>query len=96
MNAKLLELAERRASLVARAATQRVELSQRFAPWQAPLAVVDQGVAAVRYLRNHPGVLALIVTFAVVSRPRRVVSWLRRGWLLWRIMRVVKKGLADI
>ena len=34
MNAKLIELAERRETLVARAATQRAELSQALAPWR--------------------------------------------------------------
>ena len=44
MNAKLIELAERRTTLVARAATQRVELSQTLAPWRGSLAMVDRGL----------------------------------------------------
>ena len=44
MNAKLIELAERRTTLVARAATQRAELSQALAPWREALAVVDRGL----------------------------------------------------
>lgn len=95
MNAKLVELAERRATLVARAAVQRTELAQRLAPWRGPLAVVDQGVAAVRYLKRHPELLAAMVTFAVVIRPRRVVSWIRRGWVLWRLVRVVRRSLTE-
>lgn len=95
MNAKLLELAERRATLVERAATQRTDLSQRLAPWQGALGVVDQGVAAVRYIRNHPELLAAAVAFAVVIRPRRVVSLLQRGWTLWRMVRVVRRRLTE-
>src|SRR5512143_2918708 len=43
MNAKLIELAERRTILVARAATQRAELSQALAPWREALAVAHRG-----------------------------------------------------
>lgn len=87
MNAKLVKLAERRATLVARAAVQRAELAQRLEPWRGPLAVVDQGVAAIRYIKSHPEIMAAMVMFAVVIRPRRISSWLRRGWVLWRMAR---------
>lgn len=87
MNAKLVKLAERRATLVARAAVQRAELTQRLETWRGPLAVVDQGVAAIRYIKSHPEIVAAMVMFAVVIRPRRISSWLRRGWVLWRMAR---------
>ena len=93
MNARLLELAERRATLAARAAAQRTALSRQLEPWQVPLAVVDQGVVAVRYFKRHPELLAGIVAFVAVIRPRRVVGWLRSGWMVWRIARVVKQRL---
>jgi hypothetical protein len=88
MNAKLIELAERRATLVARAKAQRADLSQALAPWGSPLGVIDQGVAAVRYLKRYPVIVAGIVTAAVVFRPWRLVKWLPPGWLLWRAARV--------
>jgi hypothetical protein len=71
MNAKLIELGERRATLVARAATQRAELSQALAPWRRPLAVVDQGWGAVRNLRNQAALLAGVAAFVVPLRPLR-------------------------
>jgi hypothetical protein len=88
MNTKLIELAERRATLVARAKTQRDDLSRVLAPWGSPLGVIDQGVAAVRYLKHYPVIVAGIVTLAVVFRPWRVVKWLPPGWLVWRAARV--------
>lgn len=92
MNTKLVELAERRATLVARAAAQRAELSQRIALWRGALAVVDQGVAAIRYFKSHPELLAAaVVTFVVVIRPRRVLSFFRRGWALWHVVGVVRR-----
>ena len=93
MNAKLVDLAERRATLVAKAAAQRAKLSQQLAPWRGPLAVVDQGVAAARYLGSHPALLAALLAFSAVSRPRRIVNWLRRGWVLWRVVRAARKRL---
>lgn len=96
MNARLTELAERRATLVARAATQRAELSQAAAPWRGPLAVVDRGLAAVRYLGSHPALLVGVVAFVAALRPMRAAKWLRRGWLAWRMALAVKRRLSDL
>lgn len=94
MNAKLIELAERRAMLVARAATQRQELAQAFAPWRGPLAVVDQGVLAARYLGRHPELVVGALAFAAVLSPKRVFGWLRRGWVVWRMALAMKRKLS--
>lgn len=94
MNAKLIELAERRAMLVARAATQRRELAQAFAPWRGPLAIADQGVLAARYLGRHPELVVGAVAFAAVLSPRRVFGWLRRGWVVWRMALAMKRKLS--
>jgi hypothetical protein len=88
MNAKLIELAERRATLAAKAAVQREELSQALAHWRAPISVVDQGWAALRYLGKNPVLLGGAVAFLVALRPWRMVKWLPPGWLLWRIARM--------
>ena len=94
MNAKLIELVERRTTLVARAATERAELSQALAPWGRPLAVVDQGWVVVRTIRNHAALLAGVGAFVVPIRPLRMARWLRRGWLVWRMALVVKRILT--
>ena len=93
MNAKLIEMAERRKTLVARVATQRAELSQALAPWREALAVADRGWVAVRYIRNHAALLAGVAAFVVPLRPLRAARWLRRGWLVWSMARVVKRIL---
>ena len=93
MNAKLVELAERRTTLVARAATQRVELSQALAPWRGSLAVVDEGLAAARYIRNHAALLVGLVAFVAPLRPLGLARWLQRGWLVWRMAVAVKRIL---
>ena len=96
MNAKLIELAERRTTLVARAATQRVELSQTLAPWRGSLAVMDEGLVAVRYIRNHAALLAGVVAFVAALRPLRAAKWVRRGWLVWRMAVAVKRILPGL
>ena len=93
MNAKLMELAGRRTNLVARAATERAELSQALARWRNALAVADRGWVAVRYIRNHAALLVGVAAFLVPLRPLRVARWLRRGWLVWSTARVVKRIL---
>ncbi|MDO9372670.1 MAG: YqjK-like family protein [Gammaproteobacteria bacterium] len=96
MNAKLTELANRRAVLVARAATQRAVLAQAYAPWRGPLAIVDQGLVAVRYIRNHPALLVGVVALVAVLRPKRVARWLQRGWVTWGAVLAVKRGLSGL
>jgi hypothetical protein len=53
MNAKLIQLAELRAELVARAAILRAELSQELTSWRSPFTMVDQGLQMVSYIRSH-------------------------------------------
>ncbi len=88
MNAKLIELAERRATLAAKSAAQREEVAQTLAHWRTPIIVVDQGWAALRYLGRNPVLLGGAVAFVVALRPWRMVKWLPPGWLLWRIARM--------
>ena len=91
MNAKLIQLAERRTTLVARVAAQRVELSQTLAPWRGSLAMVDEGFVAMRYIRNHAALLVGVAAFVVPLRPLRMARWLRRGWVVWRMAVAVKR-----
>ena len=88
MNTKLTQLTERRATLVARAAAQRIELSQALEPWRGPLSVVDQVWGAVRFITDHPALLAGMVAFVATLRPWRMVGWLPKGWVIWRIARL--------
>ncbi len=87
MNPNLTRLAERRERLVAQAARQRTALAQNIEPWRTPLAVADQGLAALSFLRRHP---ALIVVGGVVLASLRsggTMRWLRRGWVSWQVVR---------
>ena len=96
MRARLTELARRRAALVARADTQRAVLAQAYAPWRGPLAIVDRGFVALRYVRNHPALLVGVVAVVVALRPKRVAQWLGRGWSAWGAALAVKRGLSGL
>ena len=92
MNAALNRLAARRSLLVARAAAQRSALAQSVAPWRSRLALADQGVAAFRYLAQHPILVAGAALLFVVMRPRQAGRWLRRGWVVWQIGRSLRRS----
>lgn len=86
MNKKLTRLAERQERLVAQAAAQRITLAQNIEPWRMPLARVDRGLAALRYIKRHPAwIVGGAVLFAAL-RPGPVGKWLRRGWVTWQMV----------
>jgi hypothetical protein len=92
MNHRLTELAERRARLVAQAETQRATLAQNMQLWRTPLAIADQGLAAVQYVRSHPALLIGAAAFAVAVRPNRASGWLQRGWVAWNVIRKIREA----
>jgi hypothetical protein len=81
--------------LVARAEEQRSELATVVERWRGPLAVVDQGLQAVRYIERHPLLLLGAAAFVVVLSPKRALVWLQRGWLAWRMALEMKRRLSD-
>lgn len=89
---RLVELSRRRAELVAHCAVQRAELGDICHAWRVPMAIVDQGVTAWRFLRMHPALLVGLGVAFAVARPRRAVNWFGRGWALWRFFRGVAAG----
>jgi hypothetical protein len=69
----------RRATLIARSAAQRLELSRVVVRWERPLAMADHGLNAFHTIRNHP----LWMVGALVGAPALARSapstWLKRG-----------------
>lgn len=96
MNARLLELAEKRATLIARAESQRADLAQAVRPVESMLAIVDRGITGTRYLGQHPALLTGLIAVIALLRPGFVFRWFRRGWLMWRFSRLVKEKLASL
>lgn len=83
MNERMSAVMQRRGELLARIAAQRGQVAQFASRWEAPLALADQGLAAVRYVRAHPGLVAGVVA-VVVLRRRGVLGLLRGGWRIWQ------------
>lgn len=96
MNAELIRLAERKASLVARIGRQRTELAQALAPWHGPLAVVDKGLLAVRFLKCHRALLAGLIIISVVLRPKFAARWFQRGWVVWKMALTIRRRLSGV
>ncbi|MBI1174900.1 MAG: hypothetical protein GC139_06495 [Sideroxydans sp.] len=94
MNARLIQLAERRATLIAQAANQRQTLAQATAPWRKPLAVVDHGISAIHYLRQYPALVAGSAAMMIVLRPRFLFRWGQRGWLAWRLLQGIRGKMS--
>ena len=82
-NDKLSELTQRRSELLARIALQREQMTEIKTEWDAPLAVADQGVAAVHFLRRHPLLVAGTMAFVVIRR-HRVAGLMWGVWRVWK------------
>lgn len=87
MNDKLTRLVARREQLIAQATAQRMALAQNIELWRTPLALADQGLAAVRFIKSHPAWIVGGAVLLSALRPDRVGKWLRRGWVTWQIVR---------
>ena len=74
----------RRNELIAKAALQRSELAMAMGSLRAPLAIADKGVAAVGFIKRHPGISVAVITAVAVIFPRRALRLAQRGLLLWR------------
>lgn len=88
MNGKLLKLAKRRERLVAEAEAQRLALAQNIEVWRKPLAIADQGLVALRYVKSHPILMAgSSVALLSIWRPGNIGKWFRRGLVAWQFLR---------
>lgn len=88
---------------------QRLQLQaqQQREAWVGLLAEAEVAAARVEFLvervrqaaanlRRQPLALAAAVAFALVVRPRGVLRWVQRGWLLYLARRRLLRGLAGL
>ena len=92
MSEKMLAVMQRRGELLAKIASQREQVAQVGARWKAPLALADQGWAALRFMRARPVLVAGVVAL-LVWRRRGAVGTIRMGWRAWKGYRYLT-GLA--
>ena len=83
MNERMLELRQQRGELLARIAVQRGQMTEVISRGEMPLALADQGLTAIRFLRAHPLLVGGVVAL-VVWRRKGMVGLFRRSWLLWK------------
>lgn len=87
---RMAEIARRKERLVAACARERAGLGEALAAWQVPIAAVDRGISATRFLAAHPvAVAAGLVIVAVLGR-RGLLRWAGRGLVVWRAWRTVR------
>lgn len=83
MNKQMLEVMQKRGELLARIALQRERVAEMGTRWKAPLALADQGLAAMRFLRSNPVLVAGVAALIVIRR-RGVVGLVRGVWRMWK------------
>lgn len=83
MNKQMIEVMQRRGELLSRIAAQREQAAALGARWQAPLAVADQGLAVLRFLRSNPVLVAGVAALVVIRR-RGVTGLVRVVWRAWK------------
>lgn len=87
MNARLIELAQRRARLQAQAEAQRRALAEQLAPLDKGLHWADRAREAAQWLGRHTHVIAAAALVVALLRPRRTLRWCRRGFVTWQFLR---------
>ncbi len=86
MNKRLLRVAERRALILAKVSSQRDTLAYHIETWRRPLSFVDKGLAALRYVGNHPAWIVGSALVPAAVKPGRLGSWLRTGFLAFQMI----------
>ena len=76
-----------RERLLALCAAQRDELVVLTQELAGPIKVADRAIDGVRYLRDHPLVLAGAVGLLAVMQRRGMWKWAKRGFVAWRTYR---------
>lgn len=100
MDAREAALIERQRQLVVRSAELRIAIAYEALPLEAPLAFADRVANIARGTRDwalaHPLWIVGAVVALVVAKPRRATRWARRGWRLWRLVRVAQAVAASV
>lgn len=79
-----LPLRRRREGLLMRSAELRERLRHDAEVLATPLALADEGLAAMRWLRANPEWPLAALGAWILLGPRRAARWAMRGWWLWR------------
>ena len=94
MKNQLAALAHRRRELLEKIEAQRMEVAEISVHWQKPLALVDVGLKAVRFIRNHPALVSGGVAALLAWRRKGIIGLAQKGWrLLYLYPSILALGL---
>jgi hypothetical protein len=100
MNQKLIDISIRRGRLIERIAYQRAALGRDMQPICGVLRTADHTIARVRtatnFLKKHPGLVLAAAALLASLKPRRVWRWAKRGFVVWRTWKTLRKQLATL
>jgi len=82
MKKRLVALANRRRILLEKIETQRMDVAEISLDLQKPMAMADAGLKAVRFIRNHPGVVAGGFAALLSLRGKGIAGLAQKGWRL--------------
>jgi hypothetical protein len=82
MKKRLAAVAHRRRGLLEKIEAQRMEVAEISQHWEKPLALVDVGLKAVRFIRNHSALVAGGVAALLAWRREGIVGLAQKGWRL--------------
>lgn len=83
MNKQMIELMQKRSELLAKIVAQREQITEMGVRLQTPLAIADQGLAVMRFLRLNSVLVASVAALLVVRR-RGVVGLVKGVWRVWK------------
>ncbi|MDO8464938.1 MAG: YqjK-like family protein [Gallionella sp.] len=82
MKKRLAELACHRCELLEKIEAQRREMTNISMHWEKPLALVDTGLNAVRFIHNHPALVAGGVAALLALRRKGITGLVHEVWRL--------------
>ena len=80
MKKHLADLACRRRELLKEIELQRMEVAEISRRWQQPLALLDIGLKATRFIRNHPALVSGGVALLMAWRRKQIAGMAQGGW----------------
>jgi YqjK-like protein len=83
---------ERRDGLISRGNVHRSQIAFEFENLRPRVDYVTKLLRLANSLRSNIGVIGGIVAVLAVRRPGAIVSWIRRGWVVWQLVRHYKRG----
>lgn len=93
MNQQMHDVMQHRAELLARIDSQRAQMAEIGTQLESPLALADQGLAAIRFLRSNPMLPAAIAALFLFRR-RGMVAMAMGAWRVWKGYRSISPTSA--